>query len=491
MFSLRVAKCVQGCLLVCVAASLCYAQQDPLSIRAGSGRVIVPVAWFGVVKCPVPGKFNGCLWDDEIAGVPVVTLDVQRDSTPLSLGILSAGKIKLFEDGEQQQIESFHVVAPSDIRVWLDNLGAHTEAALGPNGIWSTADYVAGSLRAARSSHLFLISYSPPQSRDGGCHTIGLKGPHESHLIYSKEYCRIPSPPADSLRGTPEDSKLEGYLVSGKQGSIHPKVQATAFYGTPGEARINIDIDFPFNEVKPPSWKDGTLATSLLIIAYTKSGQVAGRISEQVPADRVFSSLNDLESLKDAAEVTTSTRYDAQMELPPGEYKLALVYEHGKDFGTAEVPLKVDNLYASQFAISSIAICKRVRDAGAVPVATKYVPLVAGKYEFTPAGDTVFREGDSLMAYFELYEPSTKQPPPYLHVSYTMTIRNAQTDAVALQTTESADSWIQPGKSTVPVAAEPVMSKLNLAPGRYQFEIQATDSAGRSTSVANSEFSIE
>ena len=120
------------------------------------------------------------------------------------------------------------------------------------------------------------------------------------------------------------------------------------------------------------------------------------------------------------------------------------------------------------------------------------MPLVAGDYEFTPAGDTVFRKGDSLMAYFELYEPANVQPQQgSLHVKYTMRIRNEQTGAVALETTEVADSWIQPGKSTISVAVEPVLSKLNLAPGKYQFQIQATDSAGRSTPIRIAEFSTE
>jgi hypothetical protein len=293
------------------------------------------------------------------------------------------------------------------------------------------------------------------------------------------------------LQGTPEGVKLEAYLTAGKPGSIHPLVQGNAFYEASGNARVDINVDLPFKEVEPKNWHDGTLPSALLIEAYGKDGSVAGRLSEQPPEDTMFANLSGLGNLKEATETVTSTRYEGQMDLPPGEYKLAIAYDYGKDFGIAEVPLSVENDDGSQLAISSIALCKRVRKTGAVPAARDFVPLAAGDYEFTPAGDTVFRKGDSLMAYFELYEPALGQPQQTLHVKYTMRIRNEQTGAVALETVEPADSWIQLGKSTIPVAVEPVLSKLNLAPGKYQFQIQATDSAGRNTPMRSAEFSIE
>jgi hypothetical protein len=414
----------------------------------------------------------------------------KKNATPFSLGILSAGQFKLFEDDNEQKIDSVSLVATSDIQVWLDNLGAHREAAYGPRGIWSTSDQAPAAIAEnPEFSHLFLITYAPPASPAGSCHTINIK-PHGGQLLFNKKYCTTAAPAQAPRQSTAELNELQQLVTTAGQGSIHPSAQANAFYEAPGKARVDIDIEFPLNEVKPSSWKNGTLPSALLIESFGEDGRVAAQLSEQAPEDPVFEYLNELENLKDASEALTSNRYDGQMDLPPGEYRLAIAYEHGKEFGITYVPLTVDVYDASQFAISSIALCKRVRKAGAVPVAADFVPLVAGDYEFTPAGDTVFRKGDSLMAYFELYEPTLGQPPT-LHVNYTMRIRNEQTGAVALETTENADSWIQSGKSTIPVAVEPVLSKLNLAPGKYQFQIQATDSAGRKTQTRVTEFSIE
>jgi hypothetical protein len=413
------------------------------------------------------------------------------DPTPFSIGILSVGKFHLFEDGNEQPIKSLHQIDQQDVEVWLDNLGAHKEQAFGPRGIWSTSEEPPEVIKNAFSGHFFLIAYEPPASAQGSCHSIGIKVLHESNFVYSNKYCNLPPPTSDPLQGTSEGAKLEAYLAAGKPGNIHPFAQASAFNEAPGKARVDVDVELPFNEVKPKDWRDGTMPSALLVEAYGKDGRVAGRLSELLPEDAAFAELSTLGNLKVAAATFTSTRYDGQMDLPPGEYKLAIAYTHGRDFGIAEVPLTVDNYDGSQFAISSIALSKRVRKTGAVPAAMDFVPLVAGDYEFTPAGDTVFRKGDSLMAYFELYEPALEHPQQTLHVKYTMRIRNEQTGAVALQTVEPADSWIEPGKSTIPIAVEPVLSKLNLAPGKYLFQIQATDSAGKSTPIRAAEFSIE
>jgi len=485
-----------GCIALC-GVYFCPAQQDPLSILVESGRIVVPVAWVGPVttdggasgwggNCP---RFSDECWWDGQRGRVVNIMD-DKPATPFSLGILSPNKFHLFEDGNELPIKSLHEVAKQDVEVWLDNLGAHKEQAFGPRGIWSTLDLTPESIKSVESCHFFLITYAPPASPEGSCHTVRIKAPHESKLEYSKDYCNRPPPASDPLQGTPEGARLEAYLTAGRPGNFHPTAQADAFYGSQGRARVDVDIELPFKEVEPKSWHDGTLPTALLIVAYEKDGRVAGRLSEQLPEDPMFASLTALEKLNEAAVTVTSVRYEGQMDLPPGEYRLAIASSRGKEFGIAQVPLTVDNRDGGQFAISSIALCKRVRKTGAVPAARDFVPLVAGDYEFTPAGDTVFRKGEPLMAYFELYEPALAQPQPTLHVDYTMRIRNVQTGAVALERLQHADSWILAGKSTIPIAVEPVLSKLNLAPGKYQFQIQATDSAGRSTPTRAAEFSI-
>ena len=407
---------------------------------------------------------------------------------PAALGLLSLKELHIFEDGIEQHIDSVGTMS----RVWInlvDNLGSHVEMAWSPVAIWSKSDLPADTKYIGGGPD-YQIAYSPRVSTEGSCHSILITGPHATKLVYRKEYCFVIHPNADPLKGSSDDRKLEGYLAAGKQGSIHPKMQGASFLLGPGKARATVDVEFPLDEVKPKDWKGFTLPTDLLILAYGKDGQIIARHSEMLPGDPHPGS--DPRRSLELEQAETFVRYDAQMELPPGKYKLAFAYSHGPDFGIAEVPLSVDHYDGSQFAISSIALCKRDRKAGEKTIAKDFVPLVAGGEEFTPAADTDFRYGDTLMAYFELYEPSTGQPQQgAFHASYTMRIRNEQNGTVALEQVKSADSWIQPGKTTIPIAEKLVLSQLHLAPGKYQMEIQATDSAGSSMPLRTAEFWID
>jgi hypothetical protein len=481
------------CLFLLAWVCPCPAQEGELTIRVESRLVIVPVMWGSWIYCSQTRNKDllKCSWDGATNDQVSRDAYMNREFTgPDDLGLLSLKDLRIFEDGKEQNIVRIEKISRFNEAVG-DNLGTHLEAALVPAGIWSTSDVAAVPSQYSKiCCGYYQIAYSPQNTTEGSCHTIRITGPHESKLVYRKQYCFVTHSASDLLKGTQEDTKLEGYIAAGRQGSIRPRMQANAFSGAPGKARVDLDVEFPFDEVKPKDLKGWALPVEVLILAYGKDGQAIARHSELVPADRDI--LSNLSVALDWLSVSfTFVRYDAQIELLPGVYKLAFVYSHGPDFGIAEAPLTVDNYDGSQFSISTIALCKRVRSAGERPLAKDYVPLVAGSNEYTPAADTDFSNGDLLTAYFELYEPASGQPQPQLQVNYTMRIRNEQTGVVVLEKAENADSSIRPGKSTIPIAVELELSQLNLPPGKYQIEIQAADSAGKSTPLRTAQFWID
>jgi hypothetical protein len=424
-----------GILYGCLAVSAiwpCAAQEDGLTIRVESGLVLVPVLWGGYVSCSQTRNkdFLKCSWDGAVNDhVPREARLRGELQNPDDLGLLSLKDLHIFEDGKEQRIEKTENGLQFQVVV-RDNLGSHVEKARVPTGTDSTSDLPANT-EYLKGGALYQFAYLPSDSTEGSCHSIRITGPHEAKLVYRKEYCFVTHSTSDLLNGASEEKMLEGYLAAGKQGSVHPKMQGASFYIEPGKARVNVDVELPFDEVKPKDLKDWSLPIDMLILAYGEDGRLIARHSEFVPADKNLVSPPWV-NLDHASVAFTFVRYDAQMELPPGQYKLAFAYSHG-------------------------------------PV----------------------RNGDTLMAYFELYEPATEQPQQALHVNYTMRIRNEQTGAVALQRVENADSWVQPGKSTIPLAEKLVLSQLHLAPGKYRFEIQATDSAGKNTPLRTAEFWID
>jgi hypothetical protein len=453
---------------IVLAVALTHAQSpsDTFTIRVESGRVLVPVS---LAKTAGPDHAE-------------------------ILKLSPKARFHLFEDGKEQNIDKVDEIPPSAGNSIHDNLGMHFEDGL-PKEIRSTHDVPSQGI-SVLYGWSYLLSYTPPPSPEGSCHRLTVKVTKmDADVSFRNQYCNVHHSSSDMLKGTPESDKLDQYIASRAKGDIHPLVSANYFYSAPHVARANIDIEFPYSELKSKKWSDESLSLNFLFILSNKNGDVITRESDglkDIPSDSGH--LTHV-SLDDFAAEMTMTRSDVQTNLAPGDYRVAIAVEKGSDFGTSEVPLTIEDYDAKTLSISSIALCKRVRKAETKPVAPDpgvpdYVPLVAQGYEFTPAADMVFRKGDSLMAYFEVYEPSSPQPSNALHLNYRMKISNESTGAVALDTEENADSSIQPGKLTIPIAVEPVLKDLNLSPGKYTFAIQATDSAGRTTS-RTTKFSIE
>jgi hypothetical protein len=485
---------VWGCAAVLASLSNAQVPDGTTTIHVETNSVLVPVLWTREITCGYEslGSRHYCRWDGDERNVPN-TPDLAT-SSPFSLGFVPANKVRLYQDGKRQTIDSTQIVMAPDNGVRQDSLGAHRELTEIPKGFWSTPDTDPQLFSHWGIVTELLISYTPPASDPGSCHRLNLKGPHSSALEYRNEYCNVEHSSSDPLKGTPEARTLESYLNPGKAGTVHPSATINYFYAASHLERLNIDIAFPFAEVKPKKVSDDTLFQIEIIVYATDGKEVASR-SDDVSQGPNYIGYSRYHGFDIAALEETMTRYDTQIDLPPGEYRIGIAVSHGKEFGATEVPITIDDNDVKTLSISSIALCKRVRKAGTKPVApdpvvSDYVPLVAQGYEFTPAADTVFRKGDSLMAYFEVYEPSSPQPSNALHLNYRMKITNETTGAVALDTEENADSSIQPGKLTIPIAVEPVLKDLNLSPGKYSFQIQATDSAGRTTSRTTG-FSIE
>ncbi len=190
------------------------------------------------------------------------------------------------------------------------------------------------------------------------------------------------------------------------------------------------------------------------------------------------------------------SNYETQVDLPAGNYTLEVALNDGWKFGRAEMPLTIEPFDGKQLALSSVALCKRLRSADAAAkeaaqanFAPQYVPLVSKDILYTPAGDTNFTKGEPLFAYFEVYEPQLAEDPA-TPLSVHLRILDANTgklqedfpplDASAYKRLESF--VLRVGRK-VPID--------QLPKGKYRFEVQALGSAGRSTAWRAANFTVE
>jgi hypothetical protein len=192
---------------------------------------------------------------------------------------------------------------------------------------------------------------------------------------------------------------------------------------------------------------------------------------------------------------TLPTRYETHVDLPPGEYDLRIVLSDGEKFGRAEVRLNNENYDGRGPALSSLMLCKRFRDAHVAATeastanfAPQYVPLVSKGMQVTPAGDTDFKTEEPLIPYFEIYVPHVAGEPT-TQIQVHLRIVDAKNSAIVKDfPAVDAVEYVQPGSTTIPIAREVPIA--TLPKGEYRLEVQALDSAGRSTPWRAANFTI-
>jgi hypothetical protein len=177
------------------------------------------------------------------------------------------------------------------------------------------------------------------------------------------------------------------------------------------------------------------------------------------------------------------TRYETQVDLPAGDYDLEVVLNDGWNFGRAKIPLTVEPYDGKQLALSSVALCKSLRSAAVAAkenarasFALQYVPLVSRNILFSPSGYTSFAKGESLFAYFEVYEPQLAENPT-APVSVHLRILDASTSKIKEDFAPiDAASYKQAGSSVLRIGRKLPIDQLPT--GAYRLEVQAAGSKG-------------
>lgn len=397
-----------------------------------------------------------------------------------SVSGLTVADFHLFEDGKEQKIQQVTVerlYRPD----FVDNFGVkETETASTPGQKWAMVfrkeHLYTGWLGTLPD--LYLIAYVPPDSAEGSCHEIRVKVKQKDVLVFTRgQYCNTRHPASDPLDGSSLSKQMEDFAASGKAGKIPLALQAGFFYTNAKAARVYITTDF--------SW--GAKEYRILAMAYRRDGALALRLSDTAEMGEGAGSFP-----------YGWNHYEAQMELPPGDYNLRSVLSEDGKFGKAEMPLTIDSYDGQQLGISSIFVCKQFHDHRQTMVVpdprrpstlSDFVPLVSKGKEFTPTGDTNFRKKDIFFVYYEVYEPLLASAPAAT-VQTRLRIINATTGQVGADTGwQSAEAWMEPDSSVIRITPEVGLSKLNK--GSYRIEVQASDSGGRTTGTRTATFSIE
>ena len=190
------------------------------------------------------------------------------------------------------------------------------------------------------------------------------------------------------------------------------------------------------------------------------------------------------------------TRYETQVNVPAGDYNLEVVLNDGWNFGRAEMPFTIEAYDGKQLALSSVALCKSLRSAAVAAkeaaqanFAPQYVPLVSKDILYTIDGGTEFTKGESLFAYFEVYEPQLPESSA-TPVSVHLRVLDSNTGKLKEDFAPfDAAPYQRPGSSVLCVGRKVPFDKLQA--GNYSLEAQAMTPTGSSTTWRAANFTVK
>ncbi|MGB7434259.1 MAG: hypothetical protein WBR26_10480 [Candidatus Acidiferrum sp.] len=411
---------------------------------------------------------------------------------------LAPSDFHVFEDGVEQPIAHVSMELPR-IRDVQDNISHHLEDSFTPRGIWSSPDLWPQATAGALLSPLptYLLSFTPRPSPGNSCHRIKVQVRRRHATVYARdEYCNTPHPLSDPIGGSALGKRMEDYADSSAPAEIPLSLQASSFFGASDAARLDVAAEFPSTLLKR-KWSRVNLYSMVAILGILRDdhGAPVARFSDMsstlpwnfyrgpLPPDRAF--------LKTWEIAAIPTRYETQLSLAPGEYRLQVVITDGEKFGRAEIPVHIQGGTKNALALSDIVLSKRFHGtplgAQAAARAPQYVPLAAGGFEFTPAADTRFQRDQALLSYFEIVQPSGRDAES---TNFHIRITDANTGELKIDTgARPAPTDLRRKNRAIPMAAQVAIDKL--PPGPYILEVEASDLTANVTVKRAASFVVE
>jgi hypothetical protein len=452
---------------------------------------------------------------------------LQPKGSPIPARGLTAKDFHVFDNGIEQRI-NFLKELDFDAR-WADPWSIEPDI----SGEWGVYDPSPNLWEDASAT--YLIGYVPPTLQAGECRTVSVVVEGYDVDLNRTQYCSPKSTSELKAAATVAESQMQsladlhGHRLTqvsirifsfwssgvlrlltespsrsgGSLESVSDYRYVVQVHDSKAPATVHIATEFHW---KAEYWQTADCfkrnpAVHMLGTVYKANGvvetQFKGSISCLNP--RVMQSAPGKYAEKHGwltDTVPIPTRFNTQVELPPGDYNLRVVVTDGTSFGQAQIPLHVQEFDGHQLGVSDIVLGGVLRDSSWVPreAASVYpapiipTPLVSKGVQFFPSTDNRVPRQTPVSFYFEIYEPLLETQTTA--VSFSVKITNLKTNSLAMDTGPmSAAIWMTPGNAVIPIGLNLNIDKLK--PGSYRLEIQASDSAGRETQWRQAMFTVE
>jgi VWFA-related protein len=355
--------------------------------------------------------------------------------------------------------------------------------------IINSNDLLGGMQKVSQEqSQYYILGYAPAEADDGSCHTLKVKVDRGGTMVRARTgYCNVK--PVDLLAGKPIEKELES-RANGSQSGVTASMLSPFFYTSGNTARVDLAIEMPPDAIKFDKEKGKYKGSvDVLGIAYKPDGAVAAKFSDT--ANLEFPEKKELEEFN-----KHPYHYENQFDIAAGTYTLKVAFtSSGQSFGKLESPLVIAPYDQKQFAISSLALSRKMLRVSDITSGLESElledrkPLVYQGVQLIPTGSNHFAKTEPVGAYLEVYDPFLlADNPPKLALEIHVFDRASGKDEIRAAITNTAEA-IKPGSPVVPMALHIPVDKLN--PGAYRLDLRAIDTAGHASSVSSAEFELQ
>jgi VWFA-related protein len=352
--------------------------------------------------------------------------------------------------------------------------------------IHDSNDLLGGMERIAKEQdEYYVVGYTPPDSKDGSCHTIKVKVDESKTIVRSRSgYCNVK--PVDLLAGKPIERELENHATGSQAGNITGSMEVPFFFTAANVARVSVAMEMPANSIKFEKEKGKFKSDiNVLGIANKPDGTEAARFSDTVHLE--FEK-KELEEFNKKPFV-----YENQFDIASGQYRLSVVFSTGgESFGKLQAGLAVDSYDGKHFSLSALALSKETHPVSDMAQGLDAdlmqgdVPLVYHGVQIVPAADYHFKRTDPAVVYLEVYAPSmTESNPPQVGLQYAI----VDTKTGQAKVNVGIPKVQEAGHAVLPMGLKVPVDKLD--PGSYRLELRALDSAGNKSPVRVADFVVD
>jgi VWFA-related protein len=353
--------------------------------------------------------------------------------------------------------------------------------------IHDSNDLLGGMERIAKEQdEYYIVGYTPPDSKDGSCHTIKVKVDESKTIVRSRSgYCNVK--PVDLLAGKPIEQELQNHATGSQTGNISGSLEAPFFFTSANVARVSVAMEMPGNSIKFEKEKGKFRSDiNVLGIANKPDGTEAARFSDTVHLEFEKKELEEFNK--------KPFLYENQFDIASGQYQLSVVFSSGgESFGKLQAALAVDPFDGKHFNLSPLALSKETHPLSEMAQGLDAdlmqgdVPLVYHGVQIVPAADYHFRKTDPAVVYLEIYAPSMAESnPPQIDLQYVIVdIKTGQ----AKINTGIPKIQNAAGQAVLPLGLKVPVDKLDA--GSYRLELRALDSLGNKSPVRVADFVVD